>query len=69
MELLNIENEEVKDVQASASILGGGPIGIPRMPPIQGPDENRICQLTDMGFPRSAAERALIRTRNDQVIQ
>ncbi|TCD71204.1 hypothetical protein EIP91_011682 [Steccherinum ochraceum] len=30
-----------------------------------GPDENRIRQLTDMGFPRSAAERALIRARNN----
>ncbi len=65
MELLNAENEEVKDVQTSASILGGGGIGIPRMPPIVGPDENRIRQLMDMGFPRSAAERALMRTRNN----
>ena len=65
MELLNAENEEVKDVQTSASILGPGGIGIPRMPPIAGPDENRIRQLMDMGFPRSAAERALVRTRNN----
>ncbi|TBU55065.1 hypothetical protein BD310DRAFT_1041405 [Dichomitus squalens] len=65
MELLNAENEEVKDVQTSASIIGGGPIGMPRIPPMQSPDENRIRQLTDMGFPRSAAERALTRTRNN----
>ena len=65
MELLNAENEEIKDVQASASILGGGGIGIPRIPAIAAPDENRIRQLTDMGFPRSAAERALVRTRNN----
>ncbi|KAH7888738.1 hypothetical protein F5I97DRAFT_2004510, partial [Phlebopus sp. FC_14] len=29
------------------------------------PDESCIRQLTDMGFPRSAAERALTRTHND----
>ncbi|RPD73800.1 hypothetical protein L226DRAFT_488466 [Lentinus tigrinus ALCF2SS1-7] len=64
MELLNAENEEIKDVQASASILGGGGLGVPRIP-VAAPDENRIRQLMDMGFPRSAAERALLRTRNN----
>lgn len=32
---------------------------------VTGPDENRIRQLTDMGFPRSAVERALARTNNN----
>ena len=66
MELLNAENEEIKDVQTSASILGGGGVGVPRIPvATPTPDENRIRQLMDMGFPRSAAERALLRTRNN----
>ena len=65
MELLNAENEEIKDVQASAFILGGRGIGIPRIPAIAAPDENRIRQLTDMAFPWSAAERALVRTCNN----
>ncbi|KAH9894888.1 hypothetical protein C8Q73DRAFT_645187 [Cubamyces lactineus] len=64
MELLNTENEEVKDVQAAASLLGAGGIAMPRIA-APGPDENRIRQLVDMGFPRSAAERALVRTRNN----
>ncbi|RDX47077.1 hypothetical protein OH76DRAFT_1406241 [Lentinus brumalis] len=64
MELLNAENEEIKDVQTSASILGAGALGVPRIP-VAAPDENRIRQLMDMGFPRSAAERALLRTRNN----
>lgn len=33
--------------------------------PAAGPDENRITQLTDMGFPRSAAELALTQTLNN----
>ncbi|CDO77710.1 hypothetical protein BN946_scf184969.g61 [Trametes cinnabarina] len=64
MEILNAENEEVKDVQSTASLLGAGNIPVPRIP-APGPDENRIRQLVDMGFPRSAAERALVRTRNN----
>ncbi|KAI9068310.1 hypothetical protein FKP32DRAFT_1587710 [Trametes sanguinea] len=64
MEILNAENEEVKDVQSTASLLGVGNIPVPRVP-APGPDENRILQLVDMGFPRSAAERALVRTRNN----
>lgn len=61
MELLNTEGEVAKD----------GPQ--PAVPPVasagllytQGPDANRVRQLVDMGFPRSAAERALTRTRNN----
>ncbi|KAI0766838.1 hypothetical protein BD413DRAFT_614840 [Trametes elegans] len=64
MEILNAENEEVKDVQSAASLLGTNNIAMPRIP-APGPDENRIRQLVDMGFPRSAAERALVRTRNN----
>ncbi|KAI8975845.1 hypothetical protein BD414DRAFT_580582 [Trametes punicea] len=64
MEILNAENEEVKDVQTAASLLGAGNIAMPRIS-APGPDENRIHQLVDMGFPRSAAERALVRTRNN----
>ncbi|KAL1945966.1 hypothetical protein VTO73DRAFT_1968 [Trametes versicolor] len=66
MEILNAENEEAKDVQSAASLLGGGGgnIPMPRMA-APNPDENRIQQLVDMGFPRSAAERALVRTRNN----
>ncbi|KAJ6593931.1 hypothetical protein B0H19DRAFT_1215807 [Mycena capillaripes] len=58
LELTNGEGEEVKGETAN----DGGPTGIPR--PL-GPDEGRIRQLTDMGFPRSAAERALARTQNN----
>ena len=57
------ENEEVKDAHASASTLRVG--ATPRIAQLAGPDENRIRQLTDMGFPRSAAERALLRSRNN----
>ncbi|KAI0373495.1 hypothetical protein BV20DRAFT_1119067 [Pilatotrama ljubarskyi] len=64
MEILNAENEEIKDVQSAASLLGAGNIAMPRIA-APGPDENRIRQLVDMGFPRSAAERALVRTRNN----
>lgn len=68
LEILNAENEEVKDVQSAASLLGAGGaaagIPMPRMA-APNPDENRIRQLVDMGFPRSAAERALVRTRNN----
>ncbi|KAJ7132750.1 hypothetical protein C8R43DRAFT_929975 [Mycena crocata] len=57
LELTNGEGEEVKEAPGE-----GGPTGIPR--PL-GADEGRIRQLTDMGFPRSAAERALARTQNN----
>ena len=60
LELTNGENEEVKGDSAGEAIPSSG--GIPRP---TGPDEGRIHQLTDMGFPRSAAERALVRTHNN----
>ncbi|KAK0461087.1 uncharacterized protein EV420DRAFT_1746494 [Desarmillaria tabescens] len=58
LELINGDSEETK----GESELGPLPTGITRP---SGLDENRIRQLTDMGFPRSAAERALTRTHNN----
>ncbi|GAA5969495.1 hypothetical protein JCM11641_008133 [Rhodosporidiobolus odoratus] len=46
---------------AGAGPLGGAVGGAARAPP----DEDRISQLIDMGFPRAAAIRALTRCRND----
>ncbi|KAJ7218040.1 hypothetical protein GGX14DRAFT_495423 [Mycena pura] len=57
LELTNGEGEEIK-----VETPGEGSSSIPR--PL-GIDEGRIRQLTDMGFPRSAAERALARTQNN----
>jgi E3 ubiquitin-protein ligase HUWE1 len=62
LELLNTDQEEIKEAEVTA------PSMVPQIPMTSrtiGPDENRIRQLTDMGFPRSAAERALIRARNN----
>jgi E3 ubiquitin-protein ligase HUWE1 len=64
MELTSGENEEPKGDGGGEVIIGGPSHGAPVARPT-GPDENRIRQLTDMGFPRSAAERALIRTHNN----
>lgn len=58
LELVNGDNEEGKDSEGSAPSI----IPAPRS---TGTDESRIRQLTDMGFPRSAAERALTRTHNN----
>lgn len=64
LEIANGENEEGKG--ASLSDLGPPPAGVTvTRPQIVGPDESRIRLLTEMGFPRSAAERALIRTHNN----
>ncbi|KAG6810921.1 hypothetical protein H0H92_009816 [Tricholoma furcatifolium] len=63
LELMNGEGEEAKN---DASALEAGiipPTIIPTRPP--GPDQNRVQMLMDMGFPRSAVERALIRTNNN----
>ncbi|THH30438.1 hypothetical protein EUX98_g3760 [Antrodiella citrinella] len=67
LELLNTEGE-AKEVVDDAGI--GAPSGLAAAAAAAasrtvGPDEGRIRQLTDMGFPRSAAERALIRARNN----
>jgi E3 ubiquitin-protein ligase HUWE1 len=55
MELVRAENEEAKE---------GGPAVPTAVPMVVEPDEARITQITDMGFSRGAARRALIRTRN-----
>lgn len=64
LELMAGENEEPKGLSA--------PDGLPTsVAPSNvlhrqvGPDENAIRQLCDMGFPRSVAERALVRMRNN----
>jgi E3 ubiquitin-protein ligase HUWE1 len=56
LELLTSDGEEPSP---SASSPGEAP------PTRQGPDENRIRQLTDMGFPRASVERALLRAHNN----
>lgn len=62
LELVSGEGEESR---VEANPLDGLPTPptIPRPPP--GPSEAHVRTLTDMGFPRSAAERALIRTHNN----
>lgn len=68
LELTAAENEELKGESPAESIPGAGSaIGIAAGLHMRntGPDENRIRQLTDMGFPRTAAERALARTHNN----
>lgn len=61
------ENEELKgdSSQEGPNSGTGPPVGSGFHIRAAGPDENRIRQLTDMGFPRSAAERALARTHNN----
>ncbi|CAK5281578.1 unnamed protein product, partial [Mycena citricolor] len=59
LELTNGDGEEIKEgpvdgLPAVSRHLGG--VGV---------DEQRVRQLMDMGFPRSAAERALARTQNN----
>jgi E3 ubiquitin-protein ligase HUWE1 len=61
MELVGADNEETKG--EIVDMPAGSSSRAPPAPIV--PDENRIRQLTDMGFPRSAAERALVRTRNN----
>ncbi|KAI6046227.1 hypothetical protein EDC04DRAFT_2888377 [Pisolithus marmoratus] len=66
LELTSGDNEELRADTTGESIPGSG-IGIGTGFHIRtiGPDENSIRQLTDMGFQRSAVERALARTRNN----
>ncbi|KIJ18752.1 hypothetical protein PAXINDRAFT_167299 [Paxillus involutus ATCC 200175] len=66
LELTAADNEEPKG-EAPGEGTPGSAIGIAAGLHMRniGPDENRIRQLTDMGFPRSAAERALARTHNN----
>ena len=59
LEIANGEQEDMKNDPNG----GVGPSG--HLLRSTGPDEARIQILTDMGFPRSAAERALTRTHNN----
>ncbi|TFK44714.1 hypothetical protein BDQ12DRAFT_730740 [Crucibulum laeve] len=60
LELVSGENEESKgDAHIDISPASVAP------PRPTGPDETRVQVLVDMGFPRSAAERALVRTHNN----
>ncbi|KAF9460708.1 hypothetical protein BDZ94DRAFT_1323842 [Collybia nuda] len=62
LELTNGESEDSKGETSIVEILSASGGGIVRPP---GPDEGRVHILMDMGFPRSAAERALSRTHNN----
>ncbi|KAL4078441.1 hypothetical protein V8B97DRAFT_1881842 [Scleroderma yunnanense] len=66
LEFTASENEELKG-EAPGEGTPASAIGVGTGFPLRthGPDENRIHQLTDMGFPRSAVERALARTNNN----
>ncbi|KAF9531661.1 hypothetical protein CPB83DRAFT_79933 [Crepidotus variabilis] len=59
LEIANGENEESKGDPNAGGLL---PPAVPRS---HSPTEAQIRMLTDMGFPRSAVERALARTHND----
>ena len=67
LEILNGEGEETPPdisphtVPGTSSLSMGGPPFFR----VTVPDENRVRQLIDMGFSRSGAERALIRTHNN----
>jgi E3 ubiquitin-protein ligase HUWE1 len=63
LELMAGENEEPKGESASDVLAASVGLGVIHRH--IGPDENCICQLCDMGFPRSAAERALAHTWNN----
>ena len=62
MELTSGEYEDPTGESTAEPMIPGQ---IPTPPRPTGPDETRIRQLLDMGFPRSAAERALSRTHNN----
>ncbi|KAF5386145.1 hypothetical protein D9615_002574 [Tricholomella constricta] len=62
LELVSGEGEEVKG-EVSLIDVAAPPTIMPTRPP--GPDESRVQILMDMGFPRSAVERALMRTGNN----
>ncbi|KAF7321292.1 hypothetical protein MKEN_00649200 [Mycena kentingensis (nom. inval.)] len=57
LELTNGDGEEAKSDTAAE--------GAPSVPRTVTVDQARVQQLADMGFPRSAAERALARTQNN----
>lgn len=63
--VLELSNEEGEDTRGGSSNIEVG--SAPNNGPSRrlGPDETRVQTLIDMGFPRSAAERALTRTGNN----
>lgn len=61
-EIIAGENEVARSSDFSQEILPAAGIGLLRP---SGPDEDRVRQLTDMGFPRASAIRALTRTNNN----
>ena len=65
LEILNGEGEESPDVTPHPPGASSLSMGGPSLFRVTVPDENRVRQLTDMGFSRSGAERALIRTQNN----
>ncbi|KAL5523755.1 hypothetical protein ACEPAG_7928 [Sanghuangporus baumii] len=62
-EIIAGENEVPRADFSSSEVLPSSGQGLLR--PSQPPSEDRIRQLTDMGFPRAAAIRALSRTNNN----
>lgn len=66
LEILNGEGEESPPDVSPHTVPGSSlSMGAPSLFRVTVPDENRVRQLTDMGFSRSGAERALIRTHNN----
>ncbi len=67
LEILNGDGEENPPYISPHSVPGASSLnmGGPSLFRVAVPDENRIRQLTDMGFSRPGAERALIRTHNN----
>ncbi|KAF8532676.1 hypothetical protein JB92DRAFT_2824294 [Gautieria morchelliformis] len=64
LELMAGENEEPKG-ESAPDVLPTSVGGSNVLHRHVGPDENGIQQLCDMGFPRAAAERALVQMRNN----
>lgn len=67
LEILNGEGEESPPDISPHTVPGASSLsmGGPSLFRVTVPDENRVRQLTDMGFSRTGAERALIRTHNN----
>lgn len=68
LEIMAAEGEEASPGSNNlVDLFGPGSLFPPssRRAPPTGPDENRIQQLCDMGFPRASAELALTRTHNN----
>ena len=67
LEILNGDGEESPPDTSPHTVPGASSLsmGGPSLFRVTVPEENRVRQLTDMGFSRSAAERALIRTHNN----